>query len=51
MPMAPVHGNFVRGETHLRSSRSFNHLFFLTKSDINRAEEGCKMNEESEKND
>lgn len=51
MPMAPVHGNFVRGETDLRSSHSFNHLFFLTKSDINRAEEGCKMNEESEKND
>lgn len=43
VPMAPVHGNFVRSKTHLRISCSFNHLLFHTESDINIAEDKCKM--------
>lgn len=47
--MGPVlHGNFIRGKTHLTFSHSFNHLLFHTESDISITEEDCKMSEWSE---
>lgn len=46
MHLSPVlHGNFVRGKTHLGVSLSFNHLFFHTESDITISEKDCKMHE------